>query len=205
MLRCLHMHNIYLSFINIFLIRSIFIILLFIYSMDLDNLTNDISVEEVNNLKLLLQTNCGSKNVKDDIEQVDADDVNEADEAEVVNFTILKKMIIRWLKLDDVMKEKTKEIKELKDEKGQIEDKILAFMQHTEQDEIVAKDEKLKRTKSETKEKIDEEYIKKTLLVAMPGNIEAVDNLTNMLINSRATTQTYKLTRVGKNARAAKK
>lgn len=170
--------------------------------MDLDNLTNDITVEEVNNLKLLLQTNCGSKNNEDNT----VEEVEEAEEeAEVVNVTILKKMIIRWLKLDDVMKEKMKEVKELKDEKGQIEDKILAFMQHTEQDEIVAKDEKLKRTKSETKEKIDEEYIKKTLLVAMPGNVEAVDNLTNMLMNSRGTTQTYKLTRVGKNTKSVKK
>lgn len=166
--------------------------------MDLDNLTGDITIEEEMNLKRLLQTNCGSKNIDDNT----MEEVEEAEtEAEVINVTILKKMIIRWLKLDDVMKEKSKEIKEIKDEKGQIEDKILTFMQHTEQDEILAKDEKLKRTKSETKEKIDEEYIKKTLLIAMPGpqNIEIVDNLANMLMNSRATTQTYKLTRVGKS------
>ena len=168
--------------------------------MDLDNLTNDITVEEANNLKLLLRTNCGSANIEDNT----LAEVEEADtEAEVVNVSILKKIIIRWLKLDDAMKEKTKEVKEIKDEKGQIEDKILAFMQHTEQDEILAKDEKLKRTKSETKEKIDEEYIKKTLLVAMPGpqNIETVDNLTNIIMNSRSITQIYKLTRIGKNGK----
>jgi hypothetical protein len=163
--------------------------------MDLDNLTSDISNEDTLALKHLLNNRCGYKQ-----KDVDEDDeVEEAEtEAEVINISILKKMVIRWLKLDDFIRDRTKEIKDTKDEKTQIEDKILAFMQHTEQDEIPVKDEKLKRKKTETKEKIDEEYIKKVLTQTMPGNIEMVDKLTNVIITNRSSTVAYKLTRTGK-------
>lgn len=153
--------------------------------MNINNLNNEISASEINRLKNVLR-------------ELIIREPNES-QLDVINVSILKRMIIQWLKLDDFIRDKNKEIKNVKEEKTQIEDKILLFMESTEQDEIIAKDDKLKRKKIETKEKINEEYMKKTLLLALPGNLEMVDKLTNVLVNNRAITESYKLTRITTN------
>jgi hypothetical protein len=107
---------------------------------------------------------------------------------------MLKKMVIKWLKLDDNIKEYNKRAKEIKEEKTQIEDKILSFMNNSNTNEIQVKDGKLEKKCGQKKEPINEEYIKKCLVKSF-DDVETVDKLTKMLLESREITETYKLSR----------
>lgn len=111
-----------------------------------------------------------------------------------INIELFKKMIIRWLKVDDKMKEYNKEIKELKNEQSQIGEKILLFMKINKKDEIPIKNEKLLRKKIIKKEPINEEYIKNSLLSTLK-DISQVDKLITNLMNNRNTEEIYKLNR----------
>ena len=162
--------------------------------ISVDNLHVNIADNEITSVQSLLNNKCNWKEKHENKEEKDKDkEVTE----ETISVNLLKKLVIRWITLDDHVKEMSKEMKEFKDEKTQIEDKILNFMKNTSQDEIPVKNEKLKRKKSETKEKIDEEYIKKCLIKNI-NDVEAVDKLTNIIMTNRAITETYKLARIGK-------
>jgi hypothetical protein len=113
-----------------------------------------------------------------------------------IDIDVLKKMVIKWLKLDDKIKDLNKEVKDMKSEKSQMEDKILLFMDNNEQNEIEIKNDKLEKKKSESKEPINEEYIKKCLIKSI-DDVETVDKLTNIIINNREITEKYKLARKG--------
>ena len=103
-------------------------------------------------------------------------------------------MIVRWIKLDDIIKDYNSEVKECKNEKTQLEDKILVYMNQTDQNEITVKDGKLEKKKNETKETINEEYIKKCLVKNI-DDVAMIDKLTNIILNSRAIKESYKLSR----------
>jgi hypothetical protein len=124
----------------------------------------------------------------------DSDSESETDKEPEIDVNVLKKMVIRWITLDDNIKEYNKEVKDLKSEKTQLEEKILTFMNKNEQNEIPVKDGKLEKKKSETKEPINEEYIKKCLIKSV-DDIVLVDKLTSIILNSREITESYKLAR----------
>ena len=105
-------------------------------------------------------------------------------------------MIYKWLSLDDKLKEINSIIKDVKNEKSQLEEKILGYMDKTEKNEITTDNEKLEKKKTQTKEPMNEDYIKRCLLKTL-NDIETADKLTNLLITSREITQSYKLSRGG--------
>jgi hypothetical protein len=121
---------------------------------------------------------------------------DEKDDGLNIDIDVLKKMVVKWLKLDDKIKDLNKEVKDMKSEKSQMEDKILLFMDNNEQNEIEVKNDKLEKKKSESKEPINEEYIKKCLIKSI-DDVETVDKLTNIIINNREITEKYKLARKG--------
>jgi len=126
------------------------------------------------------------------VPNTDTDGDNEDDDK--MDVDVLKKMVIRWIKLDDTVKEYNKQAKDLKDEKGQIESKILLFMNNNETNEIQVKDGKLEKRRGEKKEPINEEYIKKCLVKSF-DDVEMVDKLTKVILENREITETYKLSR----------
>ena len=160
----------------------------------IDTLDNDISNDGFNvindNITALSSYKVNSQNNNIIISESDTD------EDENVNVDLLKKMVIRWITLDDNIKEFTKKAKEIKDEKTQIEEKILYFMKQSETNEIQVKDGKLEKKRGEKKEPINEEYIKKCLVKSF-DDVEMVDKLTKLLIENREITETYKLARKG--------
>ena len=126
------------------------------------------------------------------IKEVDEDE--DEDEETEYDVDLLKKMVIRWIKLDDNIKECNKQAKEIKDEKTQIESKILLFMNNSDTNEIQVKDGKLEKKRGEKKESINEEYIKKCLVKSF-DDVEMIDKLTKMILENREITETYKLAR----------
>jgi len=116
------------------------------------------------------------------------------DEDDGINVDVLKKMVVRWIKLDDNIKEINKQAKDLKDEKTQIESKILFFMNKNKTEEIQVKDGKLEKKRGEKKEPINEEYIKKCLVKSF-DDVEMVDKLAKVILENREITETYKLAR----------
>ena len=165
-----------------------------IENLDIDLSNNQLNILNENIMTLSLDNLNKSKNVKHDCsDNQDNQDDREEEDCEI-DVDLLKKMIIRWIKLDDIIKEYNKEVKECKNEKTQLEDKILEYMNHTDQNEITVKDGKLEKKKSETKESINEEYIKKCLVNSI-DDVVMIDKLTNIILNSRAITESYKLAR----------
>jgi hypothetical protein len=143
---------------------------------------------EKQNTSLKNQNNIDEIGKSGEIDEIDKED------DEKIDIDILKKMVVKWIKLDDKIKDYNKEIKDMKNEKLQMEDKILLFMDDNEQNEIQVKNDKLEKKKSETKEAINEEYIKKCLIKSI-DDVEMVDKLTNIIISNRAITESYKLAR----------
>ena len=119
---------------------------------------------------------------------------NSRTEEKSYDVDMLKKMVIKWLKLDDNIKEYNKRAKEIKEEKTQIEDKILSFMNNSNTNEIQVKDGKLEKKCGQKKEPINEEYIKKCLVKSF-DDVEMVDKLTKVILENREITETYKLAR----------
>lgn len=185
-----------------------------INKITIDNLDNDVSVKDFNFIndnitalhsykveksKNTVRTKSdiinSSVNNNNNLSVEDPDDSNDI----VFDKDLLKKMVIRWIKLDDNIKECNKQSKDFKDEKGQIEEKILLFMNKSETNEIQVKDGKLEKKRGEKKEPINEEYIKKCLVKTF-DDVEMVDKLTKIILENRDITESYKLSRkVAKN------
>lgn len=176
-----------------------------INKITIDNLDIDVSINDLNvmndNINAIHSHKvCGPKVIrtKADIinNSVSSNSSTKTDQENETIFDkdILKKMVIRWIKLDDNIKEYNKQVKEIKDEKVQIEDKILLFMNKSETNEIQVKDGKLEKKRGEKKEPINEEYIKKCLVKTF-DDVEMVDKLTKIILENREITESYKLSR----------
>lgn len=151
-------------------------------SITIDNLHLDISNEikkEIYNLIESFNITNDESNTKAVIE---------------IKIEVLKYMIKKWITLDDDSKKINSLMKDIKNEKIQIEEKILGYMEKTEQNEINTTDGKIEKKKTETKEQMNEDYIKKCLLKSVT-DIEAVDKLTSSILTSRDVKYSYKLAR----------
>jgi hypothetical protein len=161
---------------------------------NLDIETSDLIIQNYDNILIEVSSSISDKAESDNTNNPTNNSDSESDEETEIDVNVLKKMVIRWITLDDNIKEYNKEVKDLKSEKTQLEEKILVFMNKNEQNEIPVKDGKLEKKKSETKEPINEEYIKKCLIKSV-DDIVLVDKLTNIILNSREITESYKLAR----------
>jgi hypothetical protein len=162
-----------------------------IYKTDLNKITIDTLDNDLLNTDFNI-INDNIKAIKKTLSK--ADIINNVQDEKLYDVEMLKKMVIKWLKLDDNVKECNKRAKEFKEEKIQIEDKILSFMNNSNTNEIQVKDGKLEKKCGQKKEPINEEYIKKCLVKSF-DDVETVDKLTKMLLESREITETYKLSR----------
>lgn len=163
---------------------------------DIDNNDNDIN-DNINNIdddNIKIKNKSKTK-TKSKSKKSDSDLNSDSDDEPKISLDMVKKMVIKWVNLDDKIKETNKTVKEMKDEKVQLEDKILTFMNNNEQEAIPVKDGKLEKKESVTKEPINEEYIKKSL-IGQIEDISLIDKLTEIIMTNRAITKKYKLARI---------
>jgi len=105
-------------------------------------------------------------------EPVDLSDAEESEESgtesdEVANTKISKEFqenVVKYVKLDDLIKKKQGEMSELKKQKKPCEDFIIKYMEKVDQHEIGITDGKLKKDKVERKENMNSDLIKATLI-----------------------------------------
>ena len=74
-----------------------------------------------------------------------------------------KKKVLKWLEIDDQIREMRAKSKELNTEKKQHEEFILSFLEQVGEKELAVSDGKLRRNVSKTKKPLSKEWIQKSL------------------------------------------
>ena len=105
---------------------------------------------------------------------------------------ILKTMTCRWLLLDEELKKMMETVKSCKEEKMQLEKKILDFMNKNDQDEIEVREGKLSKADKESKEPLNEEYIKRCI-IDKTNNTSLADELAKIIMDNRNKELEHKL------------
>jgi uncharacterized HAD superfamily protein len=102
--------------------------------------------------------------------------------------------VIKYLDIDDEIRNYRIKTKDLLKEKKEFEDKILNFLESVEEQSIVVRDGKLIKNISKTKAPLKKESIFKSLLEITGDNTKAL-TLTDHIINSRPTVERVNLKR----------
>lgn len=105
---------------------------------------------------------------------------------------ILKTMTCRWLLLDEELKRMMDTVKSIKEEKMQLEKKILDFMNKNDQDEIEVREGKLSKADKESKEPLNEDYIKRCIM-EKTNNTSLADELAKIIMDNRNKELEHKL------------
>lgn len=100
-------------------------------------------------------------------EQSDENETNDTQiEKKQSNIQVSKEFqenVIKYVKLDDLMKKKQQEIAELREQSKPCKEYILKYLENIGEDEIGITNGKLKRNKSETKTALNQDVIKAAL------------------------------------------
>ena len=105
----------------------------------------------------------------------DSDDIE--DEAEKINVSKeFEEKVIKYVKLDNLIRKKNAEVKELKEQRKPCEEFILKYLDQIGQNTIDITGGKLRRNKSETKTSINSDVIKKSLQekISNPKDVEEI-------------------------------
>jgi hypothetical protein len=113
------------------------------------------------------------------------------DESEIEQF---KNLVCEWVKLDDIIRSKNNELKEIKNDKKQIEDYILGCMDKLDENVIDISDGKLRVNKTKSKSGLNKNYIQETLAELTQDPTKAT-NMTKHIIENRPTTERINLKR----------
>lgn len=104
------------------------------------------------------------ENEDETVEDSDKDSDEESDEENDVkvddNF---KEKVMKWIEYDDIIRQKEKECKELKNKRKELEEYVLKFLENNDINIIEINGGKLRRNKSETKTALTNENIKKAI------------------------------------------
>nr|QFG74659.1 MAG: hypothetical protein [Megaviridae environmental sample] len=105
-----------------------------------------------------------------------------------------KNNVLKWIELDDVIRELRAKTKEITTEKKTYEDSILNFLAEVEEKSVVIPNGKLSRNVSKTKAPLKKETIQSALTeITHDGNKAAA--MTEHIINSRPTVERINLKR----------
>lgn len=97
-----------------------------------------------------------------DIENSDSDDIEQ--EAEQIKITKdFQENVIKFVKIDDLIKKKQSEITELKSQKKPCEENIIKYLDEIDENVIEITNGKLRKNKSETKVALNKEIIKNAI------------------------------------------
>ena len=112
-------------------------------------------------------------------------------------------IVKNWVKIDDEIRQKNNEIKELKDEKKEYETFILEFMQNNNENVINISDGKLRVNKSTTKSGLKQESIQNSLFDLTRDPNKALQ-MTKYILDNRPISERVNLKRT-KNRPGKKK
>tara|TARA_B100000161_G_C33532987_1_gene407025 strand:+ start:184 stop:588 length:405 start_codon:yes stop_codon:yes gene_type:complete len=105
-----------------------------------------------------------------------------------------KKKVLKWLEIDDQIREMRAKSKELNTEKKQHEEYILNFLEQVGEKELAVSDGKLRRNVSKTKKPLSKDTIQKALNELVKDK-EKATTMTEHIINSRPTVERVNLKR----------
>lgn len=131
-----------------------------------------------------------------------SDSDNEEVSAEVTEEFV--EVVKSWVTIDDEIRKKTAEIKELKNERKEFETFILEYMGKINENVISISDGKLRRNKSNTKGGLKQETIQSALLDITQDTSKAME-MTKYIMENRPTTERVNLKRTKNRASKKKK
>ena len=105
-----------------------------------------------------------------------------------------KNNVLKWIKIDDNIREHRKAVKELNERKKEFEETIINYLTEVEEDSIQIKDGFLKKSVTKTKEPLKKENIKNAL-VEITGDATKATMLTEHILKSRKETEKISLKR----------
>ena len=105
-----------------------------------------------------------------------------------------KNKVLKWLSIDDQIREMRAKSKELTVQKKEHEEYILSFLEKVGEKELAVSDGKLRRNVSKTKKPLSKEWIQKSLTELIKDKTKAV-TMTDHIINNRETVERVNLKR----------
>ena len=102
--------------------------------------------------------------------------------------------VLKWVEIDDTIRNIRSKVKDLTTEKKQFEENILNYLAQVDEESIVIKDGKLSKNVSKTKAPLKKETIYKSL-VELIGDATKANSMTDHIINSRPDVQRINLKR----------
>ena len=110
--------------------------------------------------------------------------------------------VLKWVEIDDNIRNIRSRVKELTSEKKQFEENILNYLSQVDEESIVIKDGKLSKNVTKSKAPLKKETIYQSLVQLVGDPIKAT-SMTDHIINSRPDVQRVNLKRTkmkGKNS-----
>ena len=102
--------------------------------------------------------------------------------------------VLKWVEIDDNIRNIRSKVKELTSKKKQFEENILNYLSQVDEESIVIKDGKLSKNVSKSKAPLKKETIYKSL-VELIGDATKATSMTDHIINSRPEVQRTNLKR----------
>ena len=103
-------------------------------------------------------------------------------------------MVKAWVKIDDEIRKKQYEIKELKNERKEYEEFVLDYMESIDEKVISITGGKLRRNKSQTKTGLKPQHIQNVIYEMTKDSAQAI-KMTKMIMDSRPTVERVNLKR----------
>jgi hypothetical protein len=134
-----------------------------------------------------------------------ASSVESPKESKKSNLPVLKENVTAYIKIDDLIKEKQDEIKELKEKKLKYEDYIKSYLEKEKKEKITLDDGEIVYKKVSTKQPIKEEIIQKAIISKIKDiDVKKIDvnqiaqNIIQELDNMRGVSIKNNIKRVGR-------
>ena len=108
-----------------------------------------------------------------------------------------KKNVLRWIHIDDNIREHRKAVKELNEQKKEFEESIINYLTEVDEESIQIKDGFLKKSVTKSKEPLKKENIQ-TALVEITGDANKATMLTEHILKSRKETEKVSLIKIVK-------
>ncbi len=105
-----------------------------------------------------------------------------------------KNKVLKWLAIDDQIREMRAKSKDLTKQKKEHEEFILSFLENVGEKELAVSDGKLRRNVSKSKKPISKEWIQKSLNQLIQDKTKA-NTITEHIINNRETVERVNLKR----------
>lgn len=150
-----------------------------------------------------------SDDESDVISEIDKDEsISEEDDNETIDDVKVPKEfqenVVKFVKLDDLIRKKQEELSELKKQKKPCEEYILKYLDKTDLNTIEITDGKLRKNKSETKKSLSQDIIKETLTELLKDPIK-VDEALKKMEDKRPLNVHTNLKRTGKREKKVAK